>query len=464
MDTRIYSDNYIDHSNTIDGDNRDYDYVDVISNILFDNIKELADMDRKGQFRPCIMENIEKVLICGTIYLGFDIFECQECKNEMISKRFCHSRFCNTCGIKYAKQLAAKATTFCLDVPHRHIVFTIPQELREYFIKDRRRLDSLFIAARNTICAIFNEKLYRKLKKKNLKSTHYLFKDFDDKNNYGMIASLHTFGRDLKWNPHIHALVSEAYYNPKNGIKTKKHLDYKKLRKTFQYELLKLLSENDKSFYKFKTKLYKNHENGFYVYAKDKNEHIKLNKDNKNYSKDIKGCIDYCLRYAGRPVMAKSRIINYDKVNHKVTWFYNDHKDDKRYEVIDDSMDFIKKLIIHINDKHFRTIRYYGFYSNKERKFLDEIHNELGDIKKKNYSKAKRQAILKRKLNALKYRTHMIDSFNKDPLKCECGFYYSYVGTYNPLEGIKNDKKYRRDCINDMYRMRYGRRGLILDT
>lgn len=26
----------------------------------------------------------------------------------------------------------------------------------------------------------------------------------------GFMLTLHTFGRDLKWNPHIHALVSEG--------------------------------------------------------------------------------------------------------------------------------------------------------------------------------------------------------------------------------------------------------------
>ena len=26
--------------------------------------------------------------------------------------------------------------------------------------------------------------------------------------HYGLITVIHTFGRDLKWNPHIHALVS----------------------------------------------------------------------------------------------------------------------------------------------------------------------------------------------------------------------------------------------------------------
>ena len=40
---------------------------------------------------------------------------------------------------------------------------------------------------------------------------------------YGLITIIHTFGRDLKWNPHIHALVSLGAFT-KNF--TFKKLDY----------------------------------------------------------------------------------------------------------------------------------------------------------------------------------------------------------------------------------------------
>ena len=41
--------------------------------------------------------------------------------------------------------------------------------------------------------------------------------------HYGLITVIHTFGRDLKWNPHIHALVSLGRFT-KNF--TFKKLDY----------------------------------------------------------------------------------------------------------------------------------------------------------------------------------------------------------------------------------------------
>ena len=110
--------------------------------------------------------------------------------NWNIIPHSCHSRFSNACGVKYAKQLAAKAT-----YPHRHIVFTIPEELRNWFRQDRTRLDLLFVAARNTICILVNRSLLKKLKMKQLKDTHYIFKDIPVRNEFGMIATIHTFTR-----------------------------------------------------------------------------------------------------------------------------------------------------------------------------------------------------------------------------------------------------------------------------
>ena len=45
---------------------------------------------------------------------------------------------------------------------------------------------------------------------------------------FGAIASLHTFGRPLDWNPHIHVLVCEDAYDSKDDkIKNFSYMDYK---------------------------------------------------------------------------------------------------------------------------------------------------------------------------------------------------------------------------------------------
>ena len=123
--------------------------------------------------------------------------------NWNIIPHSCHSRFCNAYGVKYAKQLAAKATSFCLDCPHRHIVFTIPEELRNWFRQDRTRLNLLFVASRNTISILTNKSLADKLKKKKLSDTHYIFKDIPVRNEFGMIATIHTFTRPKMESTHL---------------------------------------------------------------------------------------------------------------------------------------------------------------------------------------------------------------------------------------------------------------------
>ena len=241
MDTTYHSNIPIETLLLLDCDVRNFDFNHPIKNIFFDNIDYIRKLDASGKARPSILDNVERSLLCHTCYLGFDQFECTDCDNWNIIPHSCHSRFCNACGVKYAKQLAAKATSFCLDCPHRHIVFTIPEELRNWFRQDRTRLNLLFVASRNTISILTNKSLADKLKKKKLSDTHYIFKDIPVRNEFGMIATIHTFGRDLKWNPHIHCLIPELLPNPKSVESVKSMV---KRSQSFLKELEKQNYEN----------------------------------------------------------------------------------------------------------------------------------------------------------------------------------------------------------------------------
>ena len=117
------------------------------------------------------------------------------------------------------------------------MVFTIPLEYREYFRENRELLNILFVASRNTLMKMFNKSLFDKVRRKkgivrNPKDNYYLFRNYSKLYIFGEIATLHTFGRELKRNPHIHALVPELVYDCKhNKIKHIKHFNYESLRK-----------------------------------------------------------------------------------------------------------------------------------------------------------------------------------------------------------------------------------------
>lgn len=107
-------------------------------------------------------------------------------------------------------------------------------------------------------------------------------------------------------------------------------------------------SQIGSSFKKVKALCYKEHKDGFYVYAKP------------NHC-DPKAVANYIGRYLGRPVIATSRIDKYD--GGFVTFHYNRHEDDKYVVETIPVLEFISRLIQHIPEKHFKIIRYGGLYA-----------------------------------------------------------------------------------------------------
>ena len=85
----------------------------------------------------------------------------------------------------------------------------------------------------------------------------------------GFICVLHTFGRSLQWNPHIHVLLSEGASGNNSVWRNVKHFNYAFLRNSFRLVLLNILEKHlGSSFKRVKAYIYKHCPNGFYVYAK----------------------------------------------------------------------------------------------------------------------------------------------------------------------------------------------------
>ena len=327
--------------------------------------------------RPSVMENIEKMVNCGAPSYGGAMFGCPHCGELKFSPFRCKSRFCPSCGNKYNQQRSFRMSCKLISCTHRHCVFTIPEELRIYFLRDRSLLNCLFHAVRDVILRMF----FQMNKTENFTP--------------GFICVLHTFGRDLKWNPHIHVLISEGGAGNITPWRPVKHFDYTFLRNAFRKVLLdKLTLRLGPSFRKVKNDMYTLHAEGFYVRAKP-----------NLCTPDV--TIKYISRYLGRPVIATSRIDNYNGDN--VTFHYTRHEDDLTVTECIPAMDFIQRLIIHIPEKHFKMLRYYGIYA-KHHKQESKLFKCI--------------SIQKRKfLSSLQdWRHSILLSFGYDPLSCpKCG-------------------------------------------
>ena len=226
-----------------------------------------------------------------------------------------------------------------------------------------------------------------------------------------MVCVLHTFGRDLKWNPHIHMLITEGACGKVTPWKSFHHFPYTMLRKRWMTTLL----ANLKSSIDF-----------------SRNSSVKFTK--------------YIVRYIGRPAMAQSRITDYD--GKQVTFWYQRHEDNKKVVETISAHDFIKRLIIHIPEKGFNMLRYYGLYAqpySKNSHLIRKINPTHigaafdpagGTFRHEAYEQYKAQRPEKKSARKIMQRWdfRISLSFGHDPLKCNCGEFMSFVDIYYPCD------------------------------
>lgn len=349
--------------------------------------------------RSSVMQNIDKMLNCGNPSFGGALFGCPKCGKFKFVPFRCHSRFCPTCGNLYAMKRTTSMSFKLINVCHRHCVFTIDKNLRCFFLRDRSLLNCLFHAVNSVV-------------------SHMFFKMNKSMNfTPGFIMVLHTFGRDLKWNPHIHCLISEGAFSDNGFWRYVKHFNYTYLRNAFRTALLnELESIIGPSFKKVKSLCYLEHKDGFYVYAKP-------NKCNP------KSVVKYIGRYLGRPVIATSRIDKYD--GEFVTFHYNRHEDNQFVEETIPALEFIERLIQHIPEKHFKMIRYAGLYARHrdiDKRLIRAISHE-----KHPFFKA---------FN--KWRHAILIAFGYDPLKCQCGTTMLFIELYFYHKRVSLEELYEK--------------------
>ena len=101
----------------------------TIKQILTDYWEDFV-LINQGNIRDAVIENVAKVMNCGNSEaLGFTTFTCPSCGEQKKIAHTCKSRFCNSCGKVKNDEWIARAEQALFNVPHKHVVFTIPQEL-----------------------------------------------------------------------------------------------------------------------------------------------------------------------------------------------------------------------------------------------------------------------------------------------------------------------------------------------
>jgi len=141
-----------------------------------------------GEIREAVIDNVEKILKCRTVQLGFHAYKCPKCKEVKLIPHSCKSRFCSSCGKIATDRWIGERLSDILPVEYHHLVFTLPWQLRIVCLVNRKIMfEILFYAVNESIQSWTKEY-----------------------GNYipGFYTVLHTFGSDIKFNPHFHVLIT----------------------------------------------------------------------------------------------------------------------------------------------------------------------------------------------------------------------------------------------------------------
>lgn len=385
----------------------------------WDRFKELYPSYDVPQYN----EIIKKMIGCGTEQGGYTEYRCCHCGNGQRRIAFsCKSMFCLTCTKVYIDELVSQVSEMLHPgMRYRHVVLTMPEQLRVIFYKDRfegKLLDAFMKAGYECLEDTLSKVLRKKVK-------------------IGTIIVLQTYGRSGQYNPHLHVIMSSGGINEEKSKWVElNYLPYEVLHKKWQYYLLDMIRKNIDidGIDRMIDELYKKYPKGFVT-----------NVSKGEAPQNARGLAKYLAKYVAAPPISVRRIVEY--TGETVTYWYNDHETNaKKVETVD-VMTFMGRMVQHILPKGFKRVRYYGLQATKTfKKWKDIIEKGLKEIKGKLLDVYEVVA-------SKKYRERYKEGSGKDPFRCPyCGeemivwiiWHPKYGIIYSEEEKIKSGK-YEKD-------------------
>lgn len=349
---------------------------------------------------------VEKMLSCGNPEeMGYIEYLCQSCgQGRRLLSMSCKSALCLRCGKVYVDNWVSQVSKMLHEgVIYRHIVLTMPDNLRTVFYKYSGELYGEFFAC-GVKCL---DDFFSEVRGKALKG--------------GYLVVLQTHGRNGQYNPHLHIIsTSGGLDKANNKWEHLNYLPYPLLHKKWQWYLLEMLKKEigTEEIMMLVDSCYKRYPNGFVANVQKGDVPSRYNSLAK-----------YLAKYVVSPPISIRRIDVYDGEN--VTYHYRSHKTGREEQERVDVHTFIGRMIQHVFPKGFQRIRYYGVQATSTFEKVKVIIQEaLSTVK----------GVVKGAIKIIaekSYRARYQESFGRDPFKCtHCGGEMVLWAIYHPRYGI----------------------------
>jgi Putative transposase/Transposase zinc-binding domain len=298
-------------------------------------------LDRFGQdLLPSHRRAIEDRLACRTEALGGQLLQCDRGGQEHDVYHSCRNRSCPKCHRLDTEAWLAERRQELLPVPYFHVVFTVPQELRE--ISRRHHQDLYDILLRASALALI----------KLAADPHYVG------GLIGVLCVLHTWTRTLAYHPHVHCLV------PAGGVSADR-TQWPPARRSYLVPV-QALSQLFRGV--FRALVHQERPDltipesvwtkGWVVYCKPA-------------LRGPEQVLNYLGRYVHRIALTNSRLLAIEDGH---VCFRSQDTQDQRWKTMTlPALEFIRRFLQHVLPQGFHKVRYYGLWSPIHRPLLHQL-------------------------------------------------------------------------------------------
>ena len=304
---------------------------------------------------------------CKTGAFGVNISVCEDCGCISVHYNSCRDRCCPMCQEFPKEKWVDARREDVLDAPYFHVVFTVPEELNPVIYSNQKLLyNALYHASSDTLQELASD-------------SKYLGADI------GYICILHTWGSEMNFHPHIHAVVLGGGLDPGNHWKDNGEdffLPIRVVSRLFRGKYLaelKQLWENGKLEFHGTAEPYRNH----YVFKElldscyDK-EWVPYCKKPFDGAESV---IRYLGKYTHRIAISNYRIKSV--TDSSVTFTAKDYKNQGQWkEVSISGEEFLRRFLMHVPPKRFVRIRHYGLLSSRNKRSKITLCRNLLGCKK----------------------------------------------------------------------------------
>jgi uncharacterized protein YbaA (DUF1428 family) len=314
---------------------------------------------------------LEAIRDCRTGALGGHIDACTSCGALRVSYNSCRNRHCPKCQNTDREMWIEQLSGLLPSGNYFHVVFTVPESLNGLFLTFRDEMQRLlFHSAWQTVEQFAAMSCYLGAQT-------------------GMVAVLHTWGQTLTLHPHVHCILPEGGLNYRNEwVKGQKV----NCRTAFLFPVGQMSAVFRGGFLAAMSRMLK---------AKGEKVPTVSEKVFNVYAKEpfggLKGVVEYLGRYTHKTAIFNHRIKNVD--GETVTFSWRDYRDyNSQKEMILQGEEFLRRFALHIQNRGYRRIRYYGIFAPSNRLLLNEVRLATGQQPVEKLSRSERRHAIQQRL------------------------------------------------------------------